>query len=645
MERRLSAILAADVVGYSRLMERDEAGTFERLRTFRTDLFEPKISQHRGRIFKLTGDGLFAEFASVVNAVECAVSLQRELVERNQDVGPEDRIELRIGINLGDVIVENEDRHGEGVNIAARLEALADPGGICVSRTVVDHVKNKLALSFESLGQQQVKNISEPVWVYRVSGVSLGRRLPRQAAKRKLYRYATYAALLLLLIIGAGAGWLLRDQRSSTALALPDKPSIAVLPFRSLSDDPQWQRFADGMTEDITTDLGHSRDLFVIARSSTEAYKSKEIDARQVGWDLGVKYLLQGSIQPLGDQVRVSVQLIDAGNGSQVWTKRYDRPASDLFAIQEEVIEQLTGTLTGYEGTIAQTERTTIRRKEPKSLTAYDHYLLGMEAQHKLTAEEIFKSEELFKKAIELDPQLARAYVGLVHTYGIIIDFGLSSDYQGMLEKHWTAAQQAVQFDPNDGEAHLVSGIAYLYYKRDCKPGVQEFNRAEELASNNADLLILIAFYLPGCDDPARALQLAERAIRLNPNYPNWYNNMLREIYFYNDKFYEALVAANKVDSKFAYDHAIRAMIQASLGRKDEAEKSASEAKKLDTDWSVERWNSDIGGLSRTQVTRLIKAANEAGLPVCVPETSAKESPHLIRLDVCEQERGKRAAG
>jgi class 3 adenylate cyclase/TolB-like protein len=645
MERRLSAILAADVVGFSRLMEGDEAGTFERLRALRTELFEPEISRYHGRIFKLTGDGLFTEFASVVDAVECAVELQRGLSERNKDVSREQRIELRIGINLGDVIVENEDRYGEGVNIAARLETLAEPGGVCVSRTVVDHVKNKLALSFESLGQHHVKNISEPVWVYRISGASIGRRFAGRAAKRRIYRYAIYAALLMLLLAGAGAVWLLPPQRSPTALSLPDKPSIAVLPFRSLSDDPQWQRFAEGMTEDITTDLGHSRDLFIIARSSTESYRGKEIDARQVGRDLGVKYLLQGSINPIGGQVRVSAQLIDAATGGQVWAKHYDRPTSDLFDIQEEVIEQLTGTLTGFEGTIAQTERTIIRRKEPKNLTAYDYYLLGMEAQHKLTAEEVSKSEVLFRKAIELDPQLARAYVGLVHTYGIIIDFGLSPNYQEVLEKHWSAAQEAVRLDPNDGEAHLVSGMAYLYYKRDCKAGVQEFNRAEALAPNNVDLLILIGFYLPGCGDATRGLRLAERAVRLNPNYPAWYNNMLREIYFYNGRYEDALVAAKKVDSSFAYDHIILALVEAKLGHKKEAAAAAAAAKKLDPSWSVEQWNNDVGGLADVQLNPLTESARAVGLPVCVSDPATLDSPNFIRLRICDQERAKSAGG
>jgi class 3 adenylate cyclase/TolB-like protein len=639
MERRLAAILAADVVGYSRLMERDEAGTFERLRAHRRELFEPEILQHRGRIFKLTGDGILAEFASVVDAVECAVALQRRLSERNRDVPSDQRIELRIGINLGDVIVENDDRYGEGVNIAARLEAMADPGGICVSRTVVDHVQSKLALSFESLGQHHVKNISEPVAVFRISGTS--RRVRGKAAKRRVYQQGAYTALIILLLIGAGAVWFKMTQHSTTALPLPEKPSIAVLPFKSLSDDPQWKRFAEGMTEDITTDLGHSKDLFVIAPGSTEAYKSKDVDVRQVGRELGVKYILQGSINPLGNQVRATAQLIDASTGGQVWAERYDKPATDLFAIQEEVIERLTGTLTGYEGTIAQAERTIIRRKPPKNLTAYDYYLLGMEAQHKLTAEEVFKSETLFKKAIELDPQLARAYVGLVHTYGIIIDFGLSPDYQDILGKHWAAAQQAVRLDPNDGEAHLVSGIAYLYYKGDCKLGLQEFDRAEALAPNNADLLILIGLYLPGCGDPAGGLTLAKRAVRLNPNHPNWYNNMLREIYFHNGKFEEALAAASQVDSKFAYDYVILAMIQASLGRKEEAEKSASEAKRLDPNWSVEQWNSDVGGLDEGQLNRLIVGANKAGLPICISDANAKENPRLIRLKTCDEERAK----
>jgi TolB-like protein/class 3 adenylate cyclase len=351
MERRLSAILAADVVGYSALMEQDEAGTFERLRAHRKELFEPEIEKHHGRIFKLTGDGLFAEFTSVVDAVECAVSLQRGLLERNANVAEDQHMYVRIGINLGEVIVEGDDRLGEGVNIAARLEQLAEPGGICVSGKVTKEVEKKLAFAFEPMGEQKVKNIAEPVQVYKVKleGPKVRPR-PHRSHKTPLgVLAASTIAILLMLVAGFGTWrWF-----SPSVSPLPEKASIAVLPFDNIGDDPKWERFADGITEDIITDLSHSKDLIVIARNSTEVYKGKPVDIRQIGRDLNVKYVLEGSIQPLGEQIRVTAQLIEAASGSHAWSERYDRPVDDLFAVQNDVTQRIAATIAGFEGAVA----------------------------------------------------------------------------------------------------------------------------------------------------------------------------------------------------------------------------------------------------------------------------------------------------
>src|SRR6476660_5690276 len=316
LERRLAAILAADVAGYSRLMGADEEGTHERLKALRRELADPKIKEHRGRIVKTTGDGLLIEFASVVDAVRCAVEVQREMAERHTDVAPDRRIEFRMGINLGDIIKDGHDIYGDGVNVAARLEALAEPGGICVSRVVRDQVRDKLAFSFEDLGEQQVKNIARPIRVHRI-------RLGEKPASSEP---ATSAA-------------------ANSPLALPDKPSIAVLPFQNMSGDPEQEYFADGMVEEIITALSRIRWLFVIARNSSFTYKGHAIDVKQVGRELGVRYVLEGSVRKAGGRVRITAQLIDATTGTHLWADRFDGSLEDVFDLQDKVAVSVAGVI------------------------------------------------------------------------------------------------------------------------------------------------------------------------------------------------------------------------------------------------------------------------------------------------------------
>jgi TolB-like protein/class 3 adenylate cyclase len=382
MDRKLAAIMAVDVVAYSAHMERDEAGTYERLRAGRKELFEPEIARHHGRVFKIMGDGMLAEFGSVVDAVECAVSLQRGLSERNADLAETDRIQVRIGINLGEVIVEADDRYGEGVNIAARLEPLAEPGGICVSAKVAREVEKKLPIGFEPMGEHKVKNIAEPVEVYRVKlGGAPARNLRRPA--RHIGRLLVPAVAAALLAIAAGA-YALYSGSAGSSLAEP--PAIAVLPFENINGDEKWNRFATGMTEDIITDLASFRDISVIARSSTEAYRGKPHDVRAIGKELNVKYLLEGSLQVDGYRMRVTAQLINAKDGRHVWSERYDRAAAELLDVQDEITAKIAATLTGWQGQVSEAERALTRRKNRTDLDAYDYWLLGIEAKHRMTA-------------------------------------------------------------------------------------------------------------------------------------------------------------------------------------------------------------------------------------------------------------------
>ena len=382
VERRLAAILAVDVAGYSRLMGDDEEGTLARLKEVRRELADPKIKEHRGRIVKTTGDGLLLEFASVVDAVRCAVEVQREMADRNTDVPSDRRIEFRMGINVGDIIKDGRDIFGDGVNVAARLEALAEPGGICVSRVVRDQVRDKLTFSFEDMGQQRVKNIARPVRIHRV-------------VVGKAADGSQIAAVALM---------------PSSPLALPDKPSVAVLPFTNMSGDPEQEFVADGIAEDVITALSRYPSLFVIARNSCFTYKGHSVDVKQVGRELGVRYVLEGSMRKAGNRIRVTAQLIEAGTGNHVWAERYDRDLADIFAVQDEITHALTIALTPA---IADAELRRAIRKPPESLDAWAAYQRGLWHLSKADPEEDTIAQNFLRQAIHLDPHFAPGYSAL----------------------------------------------------------------------------------------------------------------------------------------------------------------------------------------------------------------------------------------
>jgi adenylate cyclase len=380
--RRLAAILAADVAGYSRLMGADEEGTLERLKALRHELLDPKIAEHKGRIVKTTGDGLLVEFASVVDAVRCAVAVQQAMPERDTGVAADNRIELRIGINLGDVIVEGDDLYGDGVNIAARIEALADAGGVFISNTVHDHVRDRLPFAFEDLGEQQVKNIARPVRVYRVRPKGPLPNPPPQAAGEGS-------------ALGARVG-----AAEPLPLPLPDKPSIAVLPFANMSGDPEQEYFVDGMVEEIITALSRIRWLFVIARNSTFTYKGRAVDVKEVGRELGVRYVLEGSVRKAGKQVRITGQLIDAITGTHLWADRFDGSLKDVFELQDRVAVSVAGVI---EPALQAAETRRSAARPTTDLGAYDLYLRALAAYFPMTKERIFEALGLLEQAIAID--------------------------------------------------------------------------------------------------------------------------------------------------------------------------------------------------------------------------------------------------
>ncbi|MGA7545182.1 MAG: adenylate/guanylate cyclase domain-containing protein, partial [Methyloceanibacter sp.] len=487
------------------------------------------VLRHGGRVVNAPGDALLAEFPSAVEAVQAAVEIQKSVEVHNIELEPDRRMQFRIGVNLGDVIEEADGTiYGDGVNIAARMESLAEGGGICISSSIYDAVEGKLAFGFDSLGAHQVKNIAKPVRVYRVRAEPRPSSVRPRSKRRLQWQIAAPALALILLLLGVVGVW---KWSSPPATPSSEIASIEVLPFDNIGNDPKWDRFADGITEDIITDLSHSKDLIVIARNSTEVYKGQPVDIRQIGRDLNVKYVLEGSIQSLGERIRVTAQLIEAASGSHIWSERYDRPVDDLFAVQNDVTQRIAATIAGSEGAVAEAERTLLRRKPPANLTAFGTYLLAMEAKHKVTRESLIEAEGLFRKALELDPQLARAYYGLATVQMYLIDLGLAPSVDEAMSTMMEAAEKAVALDPDDGKTHLALGGAYVYQGK-AEQALAEFDRAETLSPSDADLLLVIAWSIPGFGETDRAVSLAEQALKLNPHYPDWYNQGLSYVFF-----------------------------------------------------------------------------------------------------------------
>ena len=530
-----------------------------------------------------------------------------------------------------------------GLEVFDRPETF-DPAIDPIVRIEAGRVREKLREYYDTDGLNDPVRIDLPKGAYTPQIEFRGTDTPKPDARSPLRRKVTASPLVAIATVAVLllAGLVVWNWLGPTA-PLSEKASIAVLPFENIGNEPRWARFADGLTGDIVSDLSRSKDLFVVARNSTEVYKGKPSDVRRIGRDLGVRYVLAGSIQPSGARIRVTTQLIDTRTGGHVWSNRYDRPATDLFEVQRDVTGKIAATLIGYGGAVAEAERSLIRRKQPSNLTAYDLYLLGMEAKHKVTEEGIIEGERLFRKALEIDPQLARAYVGLAYDYEYRLDFGIG-DQSENLAKHLEAARNAVRLDPNDGEAQLVLGHAYAYQGL-ADQALEQFAKAETLAPNNADVLILIAWYLPQLGQPERAVALAERALQLNPNYPYWYNQGLRFTYFFGGQFDKSIKYARLVTDPFATDHAYLAAASAMTGDTAGAKTAAGEVERLDPDWTVEKYLSESGGYPEDVAILFVKGARKAGVAACVPANKVSAMPNLIRLKTCDEERAQQAGG
>jgi TolB-like protein/class 3 adenylate cyclase len=587
VERRLAAILAADVAGYSRLIEADEEGTLARLKALRDEIIDPKIALDRGRIVKTTGDGLLAEFASAVDAVRGAAEMQTALAESNARLSPDRRIEYRIGINVGDIVVEGGDIFGDGVNVAARLEGLAEPGGICVSKRVREDAAGKIDLAFRDMGEQQLKNIARRVRAYAVGT----RASPMRQSRHRIVARRLTAALIILAVAGIGAtvwwAWPRLTPPTTTAQAVPitnpppasveaksaPRLSIVVLPFTNLSNDPEQQNFADGITDDLTTDLSRLHNVLVISRSTAFTYKGQSVDTKQIGRELGVRYVLEGSVRRSGNEVRINAQLIDAATNTHLWAERFDHDIGDLFALQNEITSRIASAL-GWALIGAETARPTDR---PDAL---DYLLRGRAAlAGGGAAEKTAEAVDLFELALSLDPRLVEAQIRLASS---LLNRAKPKDPDAAavdLKRAEELIAQALAASPGDPMAHRVKGFL-LRFERRCGDAVPEFEASLAADRNNPNTLLGLSMckFLTGGSDQ-EAIALTEQAIRLSPRDPAmwWWYTWIGFVHLLQSRTDEAISWLKKGRSAQPKADPPHWFLAAAYGLKGELERARGE--------------------------------------------------------------------
>jgi len=599
-KRKITAIMSADVVGYSKLMGDDEAATVKTLSVYK-NVMSALVDQHRGRVIDSPGDNMLSEFASVVDAVQCAVAIQKELKSRNAELPEHRRMLFRIGINLGDVIQEEDRIYGDGVNIAARLEALADPGGICVSKTAFDHIETKLPLGYEFLGEQEVKNIAKPVGAYRVvmePRVTIAEVKEKEAAIpfwRKKAGISGAIAVLALIIGGAIWQFYLRPPPIEPALEkkmafpLPDKPSIAVLPFDNLSGDPEQEYFSDGLTDEIIATLSCVPELFVIARNSTFTYKGKPVKVQQVSEELGVRYVLEGSVKKAGDKIRVTAQLIDAITGHHLWAKQYDRNLDDIFAVQDEITKNITMAM---QVKLTEGEQARPAEKGTNNLEAYLKYLQANAYLRRPRIGSVALARQLAEEAIALDPDYAMAYVVLANVY--ISDYWIdtSKSQEQSLSGATELLQKAITLDDSNAKAHGLLGFVFSLREQHERALAQAV-KAVELSPSSADSHFRLGKVLGFADKPEESIPEYKIAIRLNPIPPIIYFWSLGLAYAETGNYEEGIVWCEKAirqepDSLFA--RIMMTAVYSWSGRDEEARTEAYEVLKIKPNFSLERF-------------------------------------------------------
>ncbi|TDJ70166.1 MAG: adenylate/guanylate cyclase domain-containing protein [Proteobacteria bacterium] len=540
--RRLAAILSADVVGYSRLMGNDEQATVNTLNAYR-QVFRERITEHEGRVVDTAGDSVLATFDSVVEAIQCALEIQQTLEVLNDPLAESRRMRFRIGVNLGDIIEQDDGTvYGDGVNIAARLESLAPAGGVTLSGQVHDFIEGKIKEPVTFIGEHEVKNIARPVRVYQ-----LGRALETAADPTS------------------------RDNTPARS-NLPDKPSIAVLPFTNMSDNADEAYFADGISEDIITELSRFQELVVVARNSTFVYKDKAVKAQDVGADLNVRYILEGSVRKAGGRVRVTAQLVEAASGHHLWAERYDRSIEDVFAVQDELTSKIVATL---HGRLLDSERRRIRSDDrTENLQAYELVLRGRELWFRFTEEDNCAARRLYKEAIALDPEYGRAYASLAWSYVTAYNEYWTDDPQGSLDKALKIALDGVRVNPASHSNRLALGQVY-FYKKMLNRALENFEKGIELNPNDPDGYVFLATALSHNGAPEEALERLEHAFALNPNLAQWHRSIYIVAYFNARRYDDAIAVWNKLDEPPVYFLRWIAATFAHLGRSDEALENA----------------------------------------------------------------------
>jgi len=624
-KRKLTAVMSADVAGYSRLMAEDEAATVKTIAVYR-EVMASLIKQHRGRVVDSPGDNVLAEFASVVDAVQCSVSVQKELQARNAELLENRRMEFRIGINLGDVIEEEDRLYGDGVNIAARLEALADPGGICVSKTAFDHIESKLPLGYEYLGEQEVKNIPKPVGAYRVlmePRVTVAEQIEKVKTVPLWQRKTILAGgVVLVLVVIAALIWNFYFRPPPIELAsvekmaypLPEEPSIAVLPFTNMSGDPEQEYFTDGITEQIITGLSKTPKLFVIARNSTFTYKGKAVKVQQVAEEMGVRYVLEGSVQKSGERIRISAQLIDALTGRHLWSERYDLRLKDIFAVQDQITMSI---ITALRVKLTDGELARPLEKGTNNLEAYTKYLQAREHLRRRTKDDNATARRIVMEAIALDPEYPPLYtlLGLTHLTDILLR--LSENPKQSLAQAIELTQKSISMDDSLHHSHAVLGWLYTMERRFDK-GIAECERAVALSPNAADAYFHLGNALRFAGRHEESVRATEKAVRLNPFPRPLVLSSLGSAYFFTGRYGKAIEMCEKAvkeapDDLIAHLHLAAAYVGA--GREEEAQAQIGEVLRINPKYSLEYQAKMLPFKNKRDLDRVIGALRKAGLP------------------------------
>ncbi|QEX18583.1 guanylyl cyclase [Hypericibacter terrae] len=549
IQRRLAAILAADVVGYSRMMSEDESGTLAMLKQRRQEVLAPLVSQHGGRIFKLMGDGVLVEFPSVVDAVQCAVDVQKGMAAQNAALPANKQVLLRVGVNLGDVIVEGSDLYGDGVNLASRIEGLAQPGGICLSDTAHHHVASKLSLDYHDMGEQSLKNIAKPVRVYSVGPGAVSAGSDEQPQQR-------------------------------------DKPAIVVLPFTNMSGDPEQEFFADGLTEDILTELSRFRELLVISRNTSSRYKGKAVEVKKIAKELGVDYLLEGSVRKVGNRVRITVQLIDAVADRHIWADRYDRDLADIFAMQDEVTSSVVATLPRR---VESATRERAANKPTENMAAYECVLTGKLLHHRSNKADNAAALEMLERATKLDPKYAHAHAWLACTLGQSWVNGFCADRDATWNRMLEELQTAYALDSDDSDVHRILAAVSLA-RDDFDKATYHQERALTLNPNDDLVVVQQGEVLTWLGRPEEGIDWIKKAMRLNPYHPERFWNHLGRAYFVAHRYAEAVDAFKRITALDHTHHAFLAAAHAQMGNQAEMRSHAGDVLSLKPDFTVESY-------------------------------------------------------